>query len=184
MALVIANQRSTVMIVSVKIDKWPAKTVRNPAVLQPKPTQIEYNVIRTRQDHFHQHSPYCQSKAKLKYSPIECKSIDAMNSKYKPIQKSAKARLHMRNFGTVNSDRNENRTTRTQTLPITVNDTTTQTEPRSQLLPITSSQGFNSSGIGKHFTFFMLEENKSQMKINSRRIMKQCVPTFASIHRK
>lgn len=36
-ARVMANQRSTVMIVSVKIDRCPANTVRNPAVLQPKP---------------------------------------------------------------------------------------------------------------------------------------------------
>ena len=54
------------------------------------------------------------------------------------MEKSANARLHIKNLGTVNSDRLEKSTTSTHVLPITVNETTIQTEPLSQLLPITS----------------------------------------------
>lgn len=79
-----------------------------------------------------------------------------MNSRYNPMQKSASARLHMRNLGTVSSERLEKSTTSTHKLPLTVRVTTIQTEPRSQSLPITSSQGFSSSGAGKHFTSLVL----------------------------
>jgi len=37
MACVMANQRSTVMIVRVNIDRFPANTVNHPAVLHPIP---------------------------------------------------------------------------------------------------------------------------------------------------
>lgn len=47
-----------------------------------------------------------------------------MSSKYIPIHRSAQARLHIRNFGTVNSERCDRRTTRTATFPMTANDTT------------------------------------------------------------
>lgn len=40
-AYVMANHRSKVMTVRVNIDRWLAKTVRNPANLQPKP-KIKY----------------------------------------------------------------------------------------------------------------------------------------------
>lgn len=82
-ALVMANHRSRVIIVSVKTDKWLAKFVRKPAALQP--------------------APYCQSKAKLKYSPIECKSMQANRRRYNPMHMSASAKLHIRNLKTVNS---------------------------------------------------------------------------------
>lgn len=115
--------------------------------------------------------PYCQSKAKLKYSPIECASIDAISSRYSPMQRSAKAKWHIKNLGTLMSVletegeminlkfcqqvmynpvsyRLENNTTRTATFPKTANRTTTQTEPRSQWDPMTSSHGFKASGMG------------------------------------
>lgn len=83
MAFVMANHRSRVIIVSENTDRWLAKLVRNPDALQP--------------------APYCQSNAKLKYSPIECKSMQARRSRYKPMHMSARAKLHMRNLKTVNS---------------------------------------------------------------------------------
>lgn len=52
MACVIANQRSNVIIVNVKIDKWLANTVKNPAALHPDPKQnvfIRINYIEHRQ---------------------------------------------------------------------------------------------------------------------------------------
>lgn len=47
MAWVMANQRSIVITVSVKTDKWLANTVKNPATLQPSPgenTLLNYKV--------------------------------------------------------------------------------------------------------------------------------------------
>uniref|UniRef100_A0A182TGJ2 Uncharacterized protein n=1 Tax=Anopheles melas TaxID=34690 RepID=A0A182TGJ2_9DIPT len=64
------------------------------------------------------------------------------------MHRSANARLQIRNFGTVRSLRLENSTTTTATLPNTASRTTTQTDPRSQCDPITSSHGFSASGIG------------------------------------
>lgn len=83
-----ANHRSIVIIVNVKIDRWLAKTVKNPAVLHPDPKmfnfwgklQCNFNV----DDHII--LPYCQSKAKLKYWPIEWMSIAAIRSKNKPAK--------------------------------------------------------------------------------------------------
>lgn len=82
-----ANHRSIVIIVSVKMDKCEANTVRNPAVWQPKPILLECmkvnsNIVnRIIHVKSSQNSPYCQSKAKLKYSPMEWISIEAINSK-------------------------------------------------------------------------------------------------------
>jgi len=110
--------------------------------------------------------PYCQSNAKLKYSPTECASMDAINSKYRPMQKSAKDRWHIRNFGTVMSalgknklslrlaaDHSlshllENSTTNTEMFPNTANSTTTHTDHRNQCEPIMSSHGFKASDLG------------------------------------
>jgi hypothetical protein len=52
--------------------------------------------------------------------------MDAINIRYSPMHKSANAKLQIKNFGTVNSDRNESSTIRTATLPTTVNETTVE----------------------------------------------------------
>ena len=58
-ALVIANHRSMVMIVRVKIESWEAKTVRKPARRHPKPKGSKFNYLS---DFMMEISdlPYCQ----------------------------------------------------------------------------------------------------------------------------
>lgn len=43
-----ANHRSIVIIVSVKMDKCEANTVRNPAVWQPKPISLESKKVNSK----------------------------------------------------------------------------------------------------------------------------------------
>lgn len=64
------------------------------------------------------------------------------------MQRSAKAKLQIRNLGTVSSDKNDKRTSKTAKLPKTAIQTTSQTLRRNQVEPITSSQGFKASGSG------------------------------------
>lgn len=78
--------------------------------------------------------------------------MDAINSKYNPIQKSAIARLHIKNLDTVISDSLKTTTNITAKLPTKANSTTHQTDILSQDAPMISSQGFKAFGSGWHST--------------------------------
>lgn len=90
-------------------------------------------------------------------------SIAAINNKYIPMQKSANAKLHIKNFVTVILNLDDIRTTMTDKLPRTAKTTTIHTQIRSMTFPITSSQGLNSSGSGEQTTSNVTLVNSPQI---------------------
>lgn len=104
--------------------------------------------------------------AKLKYTPIERASIIAIKSKYSPMQKSATAKLHMRNLGTVIRKRELISTRRTAKLPKSAKTVTIQTWIRSAQFPIISSQGLKASGTGRQVTFLYFFDRFPQTAYN------------------
>lgn len=75
------------------------------------------------------------------------------------MQRSAKARWHMRNRGTEVSERAAISTTSTAVLPRKAVPMTSHTEVRSHSEPMMSSQGFRASGSGQHCTAGLLQHN-------------------------
>lgn len=101
----------------------------------------------------------------------------AISNRYKPSERSANAKLLIKNFGTVTSFLKsmgtckihlnslevlsyqfENNTTNTAMFPKTARNTTIHTEVRNHWDPITSSHGFNASGTGKHCSMILLKK--------------------------
>nr|CAD7590021.1 unnamed protein product [Timema genevievae] len=83
---------------------------------------------------------------------MDLASITAIRIKYAPMQRSARARLHMRNLGTVILNLDDRSTSSTARLPTSAATATTHTAARSPQLPMRSSQGLKASGSGAQTT--------------------------------
>ena len=81
------------------------------------------------------------------------------------MQKSANAKLHIKNFVTVILNLDDMRTTMTDKLPTTANTTTIHTQTRRMTFPITSSHGLNSSGSGEQITLMVTWVNSPHMNL-------------------
>ncbi len=72
-------------------------------------------------------------------------------SRYTPMQRSAKARWHMRNLGTVSLQRLVNNTSSTVRLPAMARMLMNQMATRKKPNPAMSSQGLKASASGLHW---------------------------------